>query len=196
MLREPLEWHYHASDLRQLKDIDRQFGTRALATFPTADIFKYKLYYRFVKAVRVVKPLNYVPYIKEEAMTTLVEPFGGSAPRTSTTSRTSRDSTKAIGCRGSWATTKRRAHFASLILTKQMTRDEALRGIAQPAYDEDTIDHDFEYVAMKLDLTVDELRALMAGPNKSYGDCRNSMPFINAATTVLRLSGAQRAIIR
>ena len=28
-----------------------------------ADIFTYKLYYRFVKGVRVVKPLNYVPYI-------------------------------------------------------------------------------------------------------------------------------------
>ena len=34
-VREPLEWHYHASDLRQLKDIHRRFGTRPLKTFPT-----------------------------------------------------------------------------------------------------------------------------------------------------------------
>ena len=51
-MREPLEWHYHASDLRQLKDIHRRFGTRPLKTFPLADIFTYKLYYRFVKGVR------------------------------------------------------------------------------------------------------------------------------------------------
>ena len=57
-VREPLEWHYHASDLRQLKDIHRRFGTRPLKTFPLADIFTYKLYYRFVKGVRVVKPLE------------------------------------------------------------------------------------------------------------------------------------------
>ena len=44
-VREPLEWHYHASDLRQLNDIHRRFGTRPLKTFPLADIFKYKLYY-------------------------------------------------------------------------------------------------------------------------------------------------------
>src|SRR3989339_2237103 len=37
-VREPLEWHYHASDLRQLKDIHRKFGTIPLKTFPTADI--------------------------------------------------------------------------------------------------------------------------------------------------------------
>ncbi len=42
-VREPLEWHYHASDLRQIRDIHRQFGSVPLRTFPTADIFKYKL---------------------------------------------------------------------------------------------------------------------------------------------------------
>jgi hypothetical protein len=39
----------------------------------------------------------------------------------------------------------------SLILTGQMTREEAWNG-SRPAYDEQTISQDFEYVA-KLDLT-------------------------------------------
>ena len=51
-IREPLEWIYHASDLRQIKDIHRRFGQRPLETFPTADILKFKLYYRYVKGVR------------------------------------------------------------------------------------------------------------------------------------------------
>jgi hypothetical protein len=77
-----------------------------------------------------------------------------------------------------------------------MTRDEALHRISQPAYDDETIAHDFEYVATKLDITVASLRDLMRGPNKSYRDYRNSMPLINAGTRVLRLLGVQRAIIR
>jgi hypothetical protein len=77
-----------------------------------------------------------------------------------------------------------------------MTRDEALRKIAQPAYDEETIAHDFEYVATKLDIGVDALRELLRGPNRSYRDYRNSMPVINAGTQVLRLLGVQKAIIR
>lgn len=195
-VREPLEWHYHASDLRQLKDIHRQFGTRPLKTFPLADIFTYKLYFRYLKGVRVVKPLNHVPFIKEEAMQMLVDRFGWQRY-----AHKHYESRFTRFYEGYWLPTKfgydkRRAHFSSLILTKQMTRDEALQKIAQPAYDEETIAHDFEYVATKLDIGVDALRELMRGPNRSYRDYRNSMPMINAGTQVLRLLGVQKAIIR
>ena len=91
---------------------------------------------------------------------------------------------------------KRRAHFSSLILTGQMTRDEALQKIAVPAYSEEELALDFEYVATKLDLTVQELREIMAGPNKSYRDYRNAMAFIELGTRVLRAIGLQRAVIR
>ena len=77
-----------------------------------------------------------------------------------------------------------------------MTRREALERIAQPAYDKETIEHDFEYVATKLDLSAAELRTLMHGPNKSYRDYRNSMAMIKVATQVLRALGVQETIIR
>jgi N-acetyl sugar amidotransferase len=195
-VREPLEWHYHASDLRQLKDIHRQFGTRPLKTFPVADIFTYKLYYRFVKGVRVVKPLNNFPYIKEEAMQELVDRFGWQKY-----AHKHYESRFTRFYEGYWLPTKfgydkRRAHFSSLILTKQLTRDAALQRIAQPPYDEDVMAQDFEYVATKLDLTVGELRQLMNGPNKSYADYKSNMPLINFGTQVLRTLGLQKMVIR
>jgi hypothetical protein len=195
-VREPLEWHYHASDLRQLKDIHRRFGRRPLRTFPTADIFTFKLYYRFVKGVRVVKPLNHVPYEKEAAMQLLVDRYGWQRY-----AHKHYESRFTRFYEGYWLPTKfgydkRRAHFSSLILTGQMTRDEALARIAEPAYDADTIAADFEYIATKLDLGVEELRAIMSGPNKSYRDYKNSMGLIDLGTRVLRALGIQRAIIR
>jgi N-acetyl sugar amidotransferase len=195
-VREPLEWHYHASDLRQLRDIHAKFGTRPLKTFPTADIFTYKLYYRYVKGVRVVKPLNYVPYRKEPAMQELVDRFGWQRY-----AHKHYESRFTRFYEGYWLPTKfgydkRRAHFSSLILTEQLSRDEALKKIAQPAYDAETIAQDFEYVATKLDLTVPEFRAIMDGPNKTYRDYKNSMGLINLGTQVLRLLGVQRAVIR
>lgn len=195
-VREPLEWHYHASDLRQLKDIHRRFGTRPLVKFPTADILTFKVYYRFVKGIRVVKPLNCVPYIKEEAMQLLVDRFGWQRY-----AHKHYESRFTRFYEGYWLPTKfgydkRRAHFSSLILTKQMTRDDALRSISQPAYDDETIAHDFEYVATKLDISVDELRGYLTGPNKTYRDYRHSMPVMDLGARVLRLLGVQRAIIR
>ena len=81
-------------------------------------------------------------------------------------------------------------------MTGQLTRDEALKKIAIPAYDEATIAQDFEYVANKLGLTVAELQALKDGPNKSYRDYKSNMTFISLGASVLRAVGVQRAIIR
>jgi hypothetical protein len=91
---------------------------------------------------------------------------------------------------------KRRAHFSSLILSKQMTREEALQRIVQPAYDEQTMAQDFEYVAKKLDLTVPELQEIMDGENKTYRDYKSRKPLISFATRILRFLGIQKVIIR
>lgn len=195
-VREPLEWHYHASDLTQLKDIHRRFGRRPLKTFPMADIFRYKIYYRFVKGVRVVKPLNHTRYIKEEAMQELVDKFGWQKY-----AHKHYESRFTRFYEGYWLPTKfgydkRRAHFSSLILTGQLTREEALVKIAKKAYDDESIAQDFEYVATKLGLTVAELREIMAGENRSYRDYKSRMPMIELGTRVLRAVGVQRAIIR
>src|SRR5258705_11443151 len=163
-VREPLEWHYHASDLRQLKDIHKRSGRRALATFPLADIFKFKVYYRYVKGIKVVKPLNNVPYVKEDAMQLLVDRFGWQRY-----AHKHYESRFTRFYEGYWLPTKfgydkRRAHFSSLILTGQLSRADALEKIAKPAYDAEIIVQDFEYIATKLGIAVEELRALMDGP--------------------------------
>jgi hypothetical protein len=137
-----------------------------------------------------------VRYIKEEAMQFLVDRFGWQRY-----AHKHYESRFTRFYEGYWLPKKfgydkRRAHFSSLILTNQMTRDEALEKISQPAYDDETIAHDFEYVATKLDISVDELRAFMNGPNRTYRDYKHSMPVINLGTHALRLMGAQRAIIR
>ena len=196
-VREPLEWHYHASDLRQLKDIHRRFGKVPLETFPLADIFTYKLYYRFVKGVRIVKPLNYVPYIKDQVIRDLV----GQVRLAELSAQALRIAVHAFLRRLLAADQVRLRQAAGALLQPHSDRadDAAPRRSSaspQPAYDQDTMAADFEYVATKLDLSVDELRALMAGPNKTYRDYKNSMGPIDAGTRVLRALGLQQAIIR
>ena len=113
-MREPLEWHYHASDVRQLRDIHRRFGTRPLKKFPLAGIFKFKIY-RFFKGVQVVKPLNNVPFFKEAAMDELVAVR--LAERAQALRVASRASTRGYWLPSKFGYDKRRAHFSSLILT-------------------------------------------------------------------------------
>lgn len=195
-VRNPIEWHYHASDLRHLKDIQRRFGTRPLKRFPLADVTKYRLYYRFMKGLTLVKPLNNVPFIKEDAIEELVQRFGWQRY-----AHKHHESRFTRFYEGYWLPTKfgfdkRRAQFSSLVLTGQMTRDEALRQIALPAIDPETVAQDFEYVANKLGITVKELEALRDGPTKTYRDYKNNMWLFQLGTVALRMTGEQRAIIR
>jgi N-acetyl sugar amidotransferase len=195
-VREPLEWHYHASDLRQIRDIHAKFGAVPLKSFPTADILKYKIYYRFVKGIRVIKPLNNVPFVKESAMQELVDRFGWQKY-----SHKHYESRFTRFYEGYWLPTKfgydkRRAHFSSLILTKQMTRAIALERLSTPAYDEETIRNDFVYIATKLGIKPEELKEIMDQPNKTFRDYKSSFGIINLGTFILRVIGVQKAVMR
>ncbi|MBM9589043.1 N-acetyl sugar amidotransferase [Leptospira sp. 201903075] len=195
-VREPLEWHYHASDLVQLKDIHKKFGTIPLKTFPMANILTYKLYYRFVKGIKVVKPLNHFRFIKEDAMNELVNLFGWQKY-----AHKHYESRFTRFYEGYWLPEKfgydkRRAHFSSLILTGQLSRTDALEKISKKAYDEETVKQDFEYIANKLDISIDYLKELFNGSNKTYHDYNNQKGIMDLGTNVLRFLGVQKAIIR
>lgn len=195
-VKEPIEWHYHATDLRQLKDIHNRFGTRELKNFPLVDIFTYKLYYRYVKGVRVVKPLDSIDFEKEKAMQELIDRFGWQRY-----AHKHYESRFTRFYEGYWLPTrfgydKRRAHFSSLILTNQMTRDEAIAKIAVPAYDPESVANDFEYIATKLDVSVDELRGYHDAPRHTYHDYKNSMAMIDLGAKVLRAVGVEKRVVR
>ena len=106
-IRNPIEWMYYQSDSIQLRDIHRRFGTRPLRTFPITSILRHKVYLPYIKGIRVVRPLNYMPYVKEDAMQAAARTSSaGSRIRRSISSRDSRSSTRATGCRRSSATTR------------------------------------------------------------------------------------------
>lgn len=196
-VREPNEWGaYYPTDLRFVKDIHKRFGRISLKTFPASNIFTYKLYYRYIKQIRVIRPLNYVPYIKENAIRELSDRFGWQ--KYAQKHHESRF-TRFVECY--WLPRKfgfdrRKAHLSSLILTKQMTRDEALERISRPEIDELTMAQDFEYVAKKLGLSTIEFQELFDGKNKTYRDYKNSMTLINLGTDIMKMLGLEKRLVR
>jgi N-acetyl sugar amidotransferase len=195
-VREPLEWHYHASDLRQIRDIHEKFGKVPLKTFPFANIFKYRIFYKYVKGIKVIKPLDFVPYEKEKAIQFLETEFGWQRyPQKHYESRFTRF------YEGYWMPAKfgydiRRAHYSSLILTKQLSRADAFEKVKTLPIDPETAKADFEFVATKLGFTVEELKAIFDGPNKSYRDYKNNMFFIDLGIRIMRFLGFERKIIK
>lgn len=192
-VREPFEWGaYFQTDMRYVKDIHGKFGKIPLKTFPTCDIFKYKIIYRFINGIRVVKPLDKVPFIKDDAIELLKEKFDWHPyPHKHHESRFTRFY-ESYWLPRKFGFDRRRAHFSSLILTNQMTREAALDRISRPELDEETLLQEFEFVAQKLDLQVEELRELFNGENKSYKDYKNNSWLITLGTRVMQLLGIEK----
>ena len=91
---------------------------------------------------------------------------------------------------------KRRAHFSSLIMTGQMTREAALDRISCPEMDEHFLQQEFEYVANKLDLSVKELQEIFEGENKTFNDYENKKWLIDLGARALRFLGMEKRLFR
>ena len=86
--------------------------------------------------------------------------------------------------------------FGLLIMTGQMTREAALDRIATPEMNEHFLKQEFEYVAHKLDLTVDELQRIFEEPNKTYRDYRNKRWLIGFGANAMRWMGLEKRYFR
>jgi len=191
-IRNPLEWMYYQSDATQLRDIHRKFGTRPLVTFPITSILRHKVWLRYIKRIQVVRPLNHVPYLKADAMRLLEERFGWQPyPQKHFESRFTRF------YESYWLPVKfgydtRRVQYSSLIVTGQMSRNEALTRLEELPYDPDTIHHDLEFVATKLRISVADLQGFLAAPNRTHRDFRSQQDVYRIGAKVMRLIGLER----
>jgi N-acetyl sugar amidotransferase len=190
-VRNPIEWMYYQSDSIQLRDIHRRFGSRPMQKFPLTSILRHKVYLRFIKRIRVILPLDCISYTKAKATDLLQREFGWQPyPQKHFESRFTRFY-ESYWLYKRFGFDTRKVQFSSLILTGQMTREEALKTLAQPPYDEETIQHDFEYVATKLGMRVDELRTCMDLPKKTYRDYRSQESVYTVGAAAMRLLGMQ-----
>jgi len=172
-VRNPLELFYWPTDMRQVRHILSLYGTVTMRTYPFSSIFYHKLYLRYFRGVKVFKPLNYMPYVKSEAMDFLEKTYGWKPY-----SQKHFESRFTRFFEGYWLPTRfgfdvRRVQFSSLILTGQMTRDGALKELVKPSYDPDGIESEFRYIAAKLRISPEELKRYHEMPLKSYRDYRN-----------------------
>jgi hypothetical protein len=191
-IRNPIEWMYYQSDSIQIRDIHRQHGSRPLRKFPLTSILWHKIYLPYIRGIQVMRPLNYIPYIKSEARTLLVERFGWQPyPQKHFESRFTRFY-ESYWLPERFGYDVRKVQFSSLIVTGQMTRDEALAELKKPSYDADTIGQEIEFVANKLDITVDELRSYIAMPKKTYRDYKSQESIYRIGATVMRAVGIER----
>lgn len=159
---------YDAMDLRQLEDIHKRYGEKELRTYPKVTLWKRHIYYPRIKRMKVVRPLNLIPYNKQTSIDELSQKldwkyYGGKHHESRFTKYfQSYYLTKKIGF------DKRRAHLTSEVLSGLKTRDEALAEISKPPYTDEERDNDQAYLVKKLGFEEREFLEILNAPVKSH----------------------------
>lgn len=186
----PQSWGYNAADAQHVKAIHKRFGTTKLKTYPLMGLFKRHVWYPRIRGIKTVRPLDLMPYRYADAKVQITQELGwrdyGGKHYESVFTRY---------FQGYYLPTKfgydkRLAHYSSLILSEQMTRDEALNLISTENYPEALRKQDHDFIAKKLGLTPEELDAIYSLPLKEYSDYPNAKQWWDLA---VRLNGGGTA---
>jgi N-acetyl sugar amidotransferase len=166
----PQSWGHQAMDYRHIKAIQKKFGTGKLQKYPRVNFFERYVYYTFVRRMSVINPLNYINYRKDEAINKMKAELGwqyyGGKHYESRFTRFFQSYYLPF----KFNYDKRRSHLSSLIVSGQITREDALREMENPTYDKNEINFEIDYVAKKLDWSADELTAVINLPPKRHQD--------------------------
>ena len=168
----PKMWHYNARDTVYFNYIIKTFGTKKARKFPHFGLIS-EAYFKFIEGIKIIYLLNYMEYDKSKALTILKDELGwkdyGSKHHESRF-------TKFVQ---SYLLVKkfnldyRKATYSSLICAGKITREEALAALKAPAYNENEVQNEKEYVAKKLAISTVELEKIICLPGKYYFEYPN-----------------------
>ena len=195
-VRPPVEWVY-INDLKFMKDIHKKFGTLPkLNTFPTCGMIKYRLFYPYIIGMKRFYPLDYVTYEKHDVEKFLNENYGWVKYENKHYENIFTRFYEGYYLPKKFNYDKRKCYFSNLILTGQMSRDEALIKLQKPAYDENLAVKDMNYIAKKLGITIDQFKTLISGENKHYYDYKNSYGTLNFFIKLAKFFGVEKRNFR
>jgi N-acetyl sugar amidotransferase len=172
--RTIFSYGYRYDDLVHLRALHRRFGSRPLKTFPTLGYWR-RYWLERSGTVKRFDPLNYMPYIKAEAIYELQSrtkwrPYPGKHFE-SVITRFHQSYILPV----KFGLDKRRLHLSGLIWSGQIGRKDAILDIGGPPCPAELLRQDFAYVSKKLNLPSGELLRLMSDPANVYSDYPNRL---------------------
>lgn len=166
----PENWGYQAMDYRHLKSIHKRFGERKLRDYPTVNFFQRYIYYTIIKRMQIITPLNFIDYRKNDVIELMKRELGWQYYGGKHYESRFTKFFQSYYLPQKFKFDKRRAHLSSLIVSDQLSRDEALKIMNEKVYNDEEIGNDMEYVAKKLDWSLKEFRSILELPPHKHQD--------------------------
>lgn len=160
IIADPKSWEKGSGptgDGTFMKDVIRKYCNISIKDYTFTNGFKHKFWIPYVLGVKTIKPLNLVPVTRQKMIDVLSKEYGYV-----TYGQKHFEDLLTKFLEGWWAPTRfghdiRRAQLSSLVVTGQMTREEALAILEKPPVTEEEGRELFAEVAKKLQISEKEL---------------------------------------
>lgn len=174
----PLTWGYHVlKDMKLYNHIVKKYSSIKRKKVPGVGLIG-NIYYKFIRGIKTVYPLNIIDYNKDEAREFLKKEFdwrdyGGKHHESIIT--------------GFWQSyvmpekynmDYRRATYSSQIISNQITREKALEKLKSKPYDVEQTSLSKSYIAKKYGIKQEELVEYLNNSPKTYKDFPNQKELI------------------
>lgn len=189
-MRMPDGWNWLKFDRRNIRNIQRRFGTLPIRTHPLISVLDFARY-EFVHKIHWTPFLDYFDYRKTQAVEELSREVGYRPyPYKHYESIFTRFYQGYILPR-KFGIDKRLLHLSTLVVTGQMTREDALMMLkGSPYTDEKLMQQDREFVMKKLGFDERSFEAYLAAPqvpHAIYGTEKPMWDFLKRLHSQLRL---------
>lgn len=171
----PPAWSY--GDGKYLKSVHDRFGHTDLKTFPNLMLKDY-FYYFFLRGIKEIKPLYYLPYVKKDVKQLLERDLGwidyGTGHHESIYTRF----VQGYLLPKKFGIDKRKIHYSAFIRSNQMTREEALTKLGSPACSDEMVQEDIRHLCKKFGISPEEFEDIINSEPRSQSEFDSYYPLV------------------
>lgn len=179
----PREWTY--LDSRILSHIQRTYGKKKLTSFPNLNAWDF-LNYNIIKQIHLVRPLNFIEYHKDQARAIIEKELGWEYYGGHHYENIYTRFVYSYLLPEKFGIDKRIITLSALVRSGEISRDQAVKSLAEPPYPPDKVEEDVEYVIKKLGLAESNFSEIMSQRPQNYTDFPSYFPIIQGLAPIVR----------
>ena len=186
-MRIPSKWNWYKYDKKNIKDINYRFKNISLNNYPMFSTFDY-IYLKFFKKIKWISFLDHIDYNKNEAEKYLSANYNFKPYPYKHYESFFTKFYQSYILPNKFNIDKRKCHLSSLIISNQITRNEALQHLNKKPYNEITIQEDIKYFLKKMNWDMDDLNNYIKRKRKDHNEYKTELPiweFLNKIYKIL-----------
>lgn len=166
----PKNWSYNSNDYNQIIDINKKFGKAKLKKYPFFKPFQRFIFYKYIYKVYSHRPLYFVNYNKDEITNFITNELGWKSYGGKHEESRFTKFFQSYYLYEKFGFDKRKAHLSNLILSKQMTRAEAIEILKVHPYNPDWLQKELSYMLRKMGLSEKGWDEIMSQSPRNHND--------------------------